>query len=68
MYNYLKHFNKKVVVVATKADKISKNQLIKSVKNVKTVLNISEGDLCFAVSSETKYGISDIDEIIKQNI
>ena len=26
MYEYLKHFDKKVVVIATKADKLSKNQ------------------------------------------
>lgn len=68
MYNYLKHFNKKVVVIATKADKISRNQLIKSVKNVKSVLNLSNEDLCFPVSSETKYGITEIDNLIKQYI
>ena len=68
MYNYLKHFNKKVVVIATKADKISRNQLIKSVKNVKSVLNLSTEDLCFPVSSETKYGITEIDNLIKQYI
>lgn len=64
MYNYLKHFNKKVVVVATKADKIGKTHIVKSLKNVKQVLELQDGDLCFAVSSETKYGITDIDNII----
>lgn len=64
MYNYLKHFNKKVVVIATKADKIGKTHIIKALKNVKSVLNLQEEDLCFAVSSETKYGIEQIDKII----
>ncbi|MDD7315720.1 MAG: ribosome biogenesis GTP-binding protein YihA/YsxC [Bacilli bacterium] len=65
MYNYLKHFEKKVVVIATKADKLSKNQIISQIKNVKKVLNLSEDDECYPVSSETKYGIEKIDEVIK---
>ena len=64
MYNYLKHFGKKVVIVATKADKIGKTHIIKALKNVKEVLKVEDDDLCLAISSETKYGINEIDKII----
>lgn len=57
MYNYLKHYDKKVVVVATKADKLSKNQIAHNQKRVKDVLKLSKEDKCIVVSSETRQGI-----------
>lgn len=65
MYNYLKHFNKSVVVVATKADKIGKTIIPRSLKIVKETLGLQDGDLCFAVSSVTKYGLDQIENILK---
>lgn len=65
MYNYLKHLNLNVVVIATKADKISKNQTINSLKNIKKVLKMDDLDKCYPVSSETKTGIEEVEKIIK---
>lgn len=65
MYNFLKHLNLNVVVIATKVDKISKNQSINALKNVKKVLNMNEDDKCYLVSSDTKLGIEEVEKIIK---
>lgn len=65
MYNYLKHLNLNVIVVATKVDKISKNQSINALRNVRKILKMEEGDKCFLVSSETKQGIEEVEKIIK---
>lgn len=64
MYNYLKHFNKPIIIVATKADKISKNQIYNSLKLIKKVLGIEEENICYPVSSLNKNGIQDIEKII----
>ena len=66
MYNFLKHQNLNVTVVCTKADKISKNQVINSLKAIKKKLELTENDDCFAVSSTTKDGIIKIEELIKK--
>lgn len=60
MYEYLKHFNKKVVVIATKADKLSKNQIAHNQKRVKDVLKLSKEDRLIVVSSETRFGIENV--------
>lgn len=66
MYNYLKHLNLNVVVVCTKADKISKNQVINAVRNVRKILELKDDDKCYPVSSETKIGVEKVEEIIKE--
>lgn len=67
MYEYLKHFNKKVVVVATKADKLSKNQIAHNQKRVKDVLKLQKEDTCIVVSSETRQGLDLVyDYLIKE--
>lgn len=60
MYEYLKHFNKKVVVIATKADKLSKNQIAHNQKRVKDVLKLSKEDRLIVVSSETRFGLENV--------
>lgn len=67
MYDYLKHFNKKVVVIATKADKLSKNQIAHNQKRVKEVLKLQKEDTCLVVSSETRQGLDLVyDYLIKE--
>ena len=66
MYNYLKHLNLNVVVVCTKADKISKNQVINAVRNVRKILELKDDDKCYPVSSETKIGVEKVEEVIEQ--
>ena len=45
MYQYLRHFGLDGIVVATKADKISRNQLPKQIKLIRQTLKLSAEDL-----------------------
>ena len=66
MYNYLKHFNKKVIIVCTKLDKIKKSQYYKNLKIVKTTLNLDKEDDIVVTSSETREGREEFFEILKK--
>lgn len=63
MYKYLKSLERKIIVIATKADKLSKNEINNNLRLIKTTLELEGDDLCFPVSSETKYGLEKIDEL-----
>ncbi|MBH8596893.1 ribosome biogenesis GTP-binding protein YihA/YsxC [Thermoactinomyces sp. CICC 10523] len=56
MYQYLKHFGIPVIVVATKADKISRGKWQKHLKAVREGLELHQGDPLLLFSSETAYG------------
>ncbi len=56
MYEFLKHHDISVIVVATKLDKIKKSQVAKHVKRVKDTLGIMPGDQVIPFSSETAQG------------
>ncbi len=64
MYNYLKHCEKKVIIIATKLDKISNNKLTEAIKTIRTKFNLRSDDLCLPISSMSKRGIEKVDEII----
>ncbi len=64
VYEYLKQFNIPIYIIATKSDKISKNQIKTSVKNIVDVLMINTDQL-IVFSSETKVGIELVESIIK---
>lgn len=65
MYNFLKHSNQKIVVIATKTDKISKNELNKNVSIIRKKLQMEQNDLLIPVSSEKKIGIDKIHSYIE---
>jgi ribosome biogenesis GTP-binding protein ysxC len=52
-------------VIATKYDKISKNQLAKHIKAIKNKLNIEDEGLIFAYSSENKHNLAVIHEQVE---
>ena len=56
MYKYLKHFNLPVTVIATKADKISKNKRAKAKNTIIKTLGIQEGDSLIVLSNTTREG------------
>ena len=60
MYKYLKYFNLKVTVVATKIDKISFGQREKYKNIILKNLELQEGDKLILFSSVTKDGKKDI--------
>ncbi|MBX0358898.1 ribosome biogenesis GTP-binding protein YihA/YsxC [Halobacillus sp. Nhm2S1] len=56
MYDYLKHFELPVMVIATKLDKIKKGQRKKQLKMIFDVLEMEEEDALIPFSSETGEG------------
>lgn len=56
MYEFLKYYNIPVIVVATKCDKIKKNQWNKHESAIKKKLNFDPSDDFIIFSSETKEG------------
>lgn len=56
MYSYLRHYGLDGLVVATKADKISRNQMQKQVKLIKETLKLSGDDKVIPVSSLKRTG------------
>lgn len=66
MYKYLKYYNLKVTVVATKVDKISFGQREKYKNVILKTLELNEGDKLVLFSSITKDGKKDIYETIEK--
>ncbi|MCQ2545428.1 MAG: ribosome biogenesis GTP-binding protein YihA/YsxC [Clostridia bacterium] len=56
MYEYLKHFGLDGIVVATKADKISRNQIQKQIKLIRQTLGLNNEDKVIPVSALKKTG------------
>lgn len=56
MYNYLKHYGLDGIVVATKADKISRNQMQKQIKLIRDTLSLTKEDKVIPISSLKKTG------------
>ncbi|MCX7950332.1 MAG: ribosome biogenesis GTP-binding protein YihA/YsxC [Clostridiales bacterium] len=65
MLEWMRNSGKDIVVVATKADKLSKNEMMKHVPMVKKALNLTANDKFIAFSSQTKQGKEELWEIIK---
>ena len=66
MYNFLKYYNLPVTIVATKVDKVSKNDREKQVKLISETLNIREEDKLVLFSIKTKLGKSEIHKEIEE--
>ena len=60
MYNFLKHFNIPLKVVAMKVDKVSKNNHEKNVKQIIKTLNIQDSNELILFSAITKIGKQDV--------
>ena len=60
MYNYLKHFNVPVTIVATKADKVGGSKKEKQLKIIMDTLDLVVGDDLVVFSSATKLGVKEI--------
>lgn len=56
MYEFLKHYEIPVIIIATKADKIPKGKWEKHAKVVRETMQIEEGDELVLFSSETGMG------------
>lgn len=60
MYDWLKHFDIPVIVVATKCDKVSKGQWDKQKKIIKQKLELHPNDPLIVFSAETGHGKDDV--------
>ena len=56
MYEYLRHYGLDGLVVATKADKVSRNEAQKCISVIRRTLKLSESDKVIPVSSLKKTG------------
>ena len=56
MYEWLKHYGYKIVIAATKSDKINRSQIQKQVSLIKKTLKIRPEDIIIPFSGETKSG------------
>lgn len=66
MYNYLRHYGLDGIVVATKADKISRNQMPKQIKLIRQTLNLSPDDKVLPVSALKRTGHEDLLDAIEE--
>ncbi|MDF2673669.1 MAG: YihA family ribosome biosis GTP-binding protein [Clostridiales bacterium] len=66
MFQWMKATGSQAVVVATKADKLSKNQMFKNIAMIKKSLQLEKDDLFISFSSETKVGREELWEIIEK--
>lgn len=65
MYNFLKYYDLKITIVATKYDKVTKNNRIKQDKIIKDALKLGEDENFIPFSTITKKGREDIYQIIE---
>lgn len=56
MYDWVKHFNIETIIVATKSDKLSNNELRKSEKIIKDTMGLTKDDKFYFFSSLNKKG------------
>ena len=67
MYDYLRYHGLDGIVVATKADKVSRNELNKNINIIKKTLKLGADDIIVPVSSLKKTGVEallDVKEVI----
>lgn len=65
MYDYLRYYGLDGVVVATKADKISKNQQQKSIRQIRQKLNMKKEDAVIPVSALKRTGQEELLDVIE---
>lgn len=66
MYDYLRHFGLDGIVVATKADKVSRNQIAKQIKLIRQTLKLSQEDLVIPVSALKKTGYDELLDVMEE--
>lgn len=66
MYDWLKHYGHKIIVVATKSDKLKRSQLPKHKKMLSEGLGLEKGDILIPFSSENKSGKEELWAVIEQ--
>lgn len=60
MYEYLRHYGMDGLVVATKSDKVSRNEIQKCIKTIRQTLRLSPEDLVIPVSALKRQGCDEL--------
>lgn len=68
MYDWLRHYGYKIIIVATKSDKLKRSQLSKHISMLRKSLQLDKEDILIPFSSETKAGRDELWEIIEQAV
>ena len=66
MYEYLRHYGLSGIVVATKADKLKRSQIGKSLSVIKKALDLTEEDIIIPVSALKRAGADKVMDLIEQ--
>ena len=66
MYEYLRHYGFDGIVVATKADKVSRNEMQKCIKQIRTTLKLGKDDIVIPVSSLKKTGHDQLLQVMEE--
>lgn len=64
MVDWLRYYNLSGVVIATKADKVSRNELNKNLAVIRTDLKLEEDDIVIPVSTLNKSGVEEILDVL----
>ncbi len=65
MYEYLRYYGLSGAVIATKSDKLSKNELNKNLAMIKKELELGEGDVLLPVSALSGNGVEEVLSLIE---
>jgi len=65
MYDFLKYYGLDGIVVATKSDKLSKNELNKNLAMIKRELELEKGDIIIPVSALAKTGVEELTSVLE---
>lgn len=66
MYDYLKYYGLDGIVVATKADKVSRNEMVKCMKEIRNTLGMEKEDIIVPCSALKKTGHEELLEVIEE--
>lgn len=68
MYEWLKHYGFQVIIVATKKDKIGRNQVARNLSIIRKSLNLDKAEVLLSFSSENKQGKEELWNVIDSSI
>lgn len=68
MYDWLKHYGYKIIIVTTKSDKLKRSQINKHTSMISKSLGLDKEDILVPFSSETRDGRDKLWDIIKSVI
>lgn len=68
MYQFLKHYQRTVCVIATKLDKVKKNDYAKNKKVIIETLGLTAEDYFILTSSETRQGLDQVLDLLDKYV